>query len=255
MSRFARYPSLRDKVVFISGGASGIGSELVRQFSAQGAMTAFVDIDDEAAGELVAAIEADGHVVPRFERCDVRDVSALQAAIAGLAADLGPVTALVNNAGSDQRIALHDVTPDAWEESQAVNLRHHFFAAQAVAPMMRAAGGGSIVNIGSISWHVRLESLPGYTTANAGIEGLSRVLARELGADAIRVNCLIPGWILTERQRTLWLTPEVEADLRRSQCVGELLTPADVARLVLWLAADDSRLCTGQNWVVDGGWM
>jgi D-xylose 1-dehydrogenase len=255
MSQFAEYPSLRDRVAFISGGATGIGADLVRHFSAQRTRAVFVDIDDDAAHALVAEVAAAGHPPPRFVHCDVRDVNALQVAIRAAGDEVGPVTILVNNAANDHRGTIDEVTPAAWEESLAVNVRHHFFAIQAAVPMMRTAGGGSIVNLGSISWHVRLEGLPGYSTAKAGIEGLSRIMARELGADAIRVNCIIPGWILTDRQRQLWLSAEVEADLMRSQCLKELLGPADVARLVLWLAAEDSRLCTGQNWVVDGGWM
>ena len=255
MSQFAEYPSLRDRVAFISGGASGIGAELVRHFSAQRARVVFVDIDDDAAHALVAQVAAAGQPPPRFVHCDVRDVDALQVTMRAAGAEVGPLTILVNNAANDHRGPIDEVTPASWEDSLAVNVRHHFFAIQAAVPMMRAAGGGAIINLGSISWHVRLEGLPGYSTAKAGIEGLSRIMARELGADAIRVNCIIPGWILTERQQQLWLTPEVEAELMRSQCLKELLGPADVARLVLWLAADDSRLCTGQNWVVDGGWM
>jgi D-xylose 1-dehydrogenase len=255
VSRFAVYPSLRDRAAFISGGASGIGADLVRHFSAQQARVVFVDIDDDAAHEVVAEVAAEGNPPPRFVHCDVCDVNALQAAIRAAGDEIGPVTILVNNAANDHRGTIDEVTPATWEESLAVNVRHHFFAIQAAVPMMRAAGGGSIVNLGSASWHVRLEGLPGYSTAKAGIEGLSRIMARELGADAIRVNCIIPGWILTDRQQRLWLTAEVEAELMRSQCLKELLGPADVARLVLWLAADDSRLCTGQNWVVDGGWM
>lgn len=255
MSEFAIYPSLRERVAFVSGGATGIGAELVRHLSAQAAQVAFVDIDDGAAEVLVADIEAAGHPAPRFAHCDVRDVEALQTAIRVAGEDLGPVTVLVNNAANDQRGSLEEIGPAAWEDALAVNVRHHFFAMQATVPMMRIAGGGSIINLGSSSWHVRLEGLPGYSTAKAGIEGLSRTMARELGRHGVRVNCVIPGWTLTDRQQRLWLTPEVEADLMRSQCLGELLRPADVARLVLWLAADDSRLCTGQNWVVDGGWM
>jgi NAD(P)-dependent dehydrogenase (short-subunit alcohol dehydrogenase family) len=162
---------------------------------------------------------------------------------------------LVNNAASDERYRFEELVLEAWNQQIALNLSHHVFAIQAIAPSMRVAGHGSIINVGSISAHVGLEGLSAYATANAGIEGLTRSLAREMGRDAIRVNCVIPGWILTERQRRLWLTPQLEAEVLRSQCLDELLHPGDVARLVLWLAADDSRLCTGQNWIVDGGWM
>jgi D-xylose 1-dehydrogenase len=252
--QFARYPSLRDRVVFISGGASGIGASLVEHFAAQGAKVALVDIADDSAAELVARIGNEGHPAPRYMHCDIRDVAALQRAIAETADALGPVGVLVNNAAHDERHRLDGVTLDYWEDRLAVNLRHQFFAVQAVVPMMRAAGGGSIVNFGSVSWHLRQGGMPAYTTSKAGIEGLTRGLARDLGPHGIRVNCVIPGWIMTERQMTKWLTPEADAERARSQCLSDKLLPADVARLVLWLAADDSRMCTAQNWVVDGGW-
>ena len=159
----------------------------------------------------------------------------------------------MNNAADDTRISLDELTLESWENSLDVNLRHHVFAIQAVAPMMREAGGGSVINFGSISWHIGLDDIVGYGTAKAAIEGQTRYLARAVGQDAIRVNCVVPGWILTDRQRRLWLTPDVEREVLRLQCLSELLLPDDVARLVLWLAADDSRLCTGQSWVIDGG--
>ena len=252
---FARYPSLRDRVVFITGGASGIGAAEVEHFAAQGARVAFVDVAEEPAHVLAARLKSAGHPEPLFQRCDITDAPALQGAIAEAARRLGPVTVLVNNAANDQRHRWEDVTPAYWDERQAVNLRHQFFAIQAVAPMMRAAGGGSIVNFGSISWHAGQGGMPAYTTAKAAVEGLTRGMARDLGPDHIRVNCLIPGWIMTERQIALWLTAEAEADLMKAQCLKEKVYPADVARLVLWLAADDSRMCTSQLWVVDGGWM
>jgi D-xylose 1-dehydrogenase len=250
---FASYPSLRDRVVFISGGATGIGAELVRQFAEQGARTAFVDVDDAAAEALASDVANAGLNRPLYRRCDVRDIEALQRVLSDVAQALGQITVLVNNAADDTRCSLDDVTLESWENSLNVNLRHHVFAIQAVAPMMREAGGGSIVNLGSISWHVRDDNIVGYGTAKAGIEGQTRYLARALGRDAIRVNCVVPGWILTDRQRRLWLTPEAKEEALRLQCLSELLMPDDVARLVLWLAADDSRLCTGQSWVIDGG--
>lgn len=251
----AIYPDLRDRVVFVSGGASGIGAEDVRQLAAQGARVAFVDIDRDAAGSLCREIAAAGHPEPFFQHCDLTDIAALQAAIAQAAARLGPITVLVNNAANDQRHRWEDVTPDYWDERLAVNLRHQFFAIQAVAPMMKQAGGGSIINLGSISWHAGAGGMPAYTTAKAGIEGLTRGMARDLGPDKIRVNCIIPGWIMTERQIKLWLTPEGEENLMRNQCLKEKLGPIDIARMVLWLASDQSRLCTSQLWVVDGGRM
>ena len=249
----AIYPSLRDRVVFLTGGASGIGAAEVAAFAAQGARVAFVDIADDAAAEVVAKARAAGHPEPFFQHCDLTDIAALRASVARAADRLGPITVLVNNAANDQRHRWEDVTPEYWDERLAVNLRHQFFAIQAVAPMMKAAGGGSIVNFGSVSWHVGQGGMPAYTTAKAAVEGLTRGMARDLGPDNIRVNCVVPGWIMTERQIRLWLTPEGEANLIRSQCLKRKLVPEDVARMVLWLAADDSRMCTSQLFVVDAG--
>jgi NAD(P)-dependent dehydrogenase (short-subunit alcohol dehydrogenase family) len=250
---FAVYPSLSGKVVFITGGGSGIGAAHVAHFAAQGARVAFVDIADEASERVVAEVTAAGHPVPFFQHCDLRDVDALRASIANAAERLGPITVLVNNAAHDQRHKFDEVTVEYWDERLAVNLRHQFFAIQAVAPMMRAAGGGSIINFGSVSWRMRQGGMPAYTTAKAGVEGLTRGMSRDLGPDNIRVNCVVPGWVMTERQITLWLTPEAEADLMKNQSLKQKLMPDDLARMVLWLAADDSRMCTGQVWIVDGG--
>jgi D-xylose 1-dehydrogenase len=252
---FAIYPSLRDRVVFITGGASGIGAEHVAQFAAQGAKVAFVDIADDAAQALVSKVEAAGHPTPFYRHCDLKEIAALQAAIADVRRALGPITVLVNNAANDQRHQFQDVTVEYWDERLATNLRHQFFAIQAVAPMMRSAGGGSIINFGSVSWHSLQGGMPAYTTAKAAVEGLTRGMARDLGPDKIRVNTVIPGWIMTERQISLWLTPEGERNLMQVQCLKERLVPADVTRMVLWLASDDSRMCTAQLWVVDAGRM
>ncbi len=252
---FAIYPSLKDRVVFITGGASGIGAEEVAQIPRQGANVAFVDIAEDAAAAQVDEVGSEGHAAPFYQHCDLRDIAALRAAIAEAGRRLGPITVLVNNAANDQRHKFEDVTVEYWDERQAVNLRHQFFAIQAVAPMMRQAGGGSIVNFGSISWHAAQGGMPAYTTAKAAVEGLTKGMARDLGTDNIRVNCVIPGWIMTERQIKLWLTPEAEANLMRVQCLKTKLVPADVARMVLWLASDDSRMCTSQLWVVDAGRM
>jgi NAD(P)-dependent dehydrogenase (short-subunit alcohol dehydrogenase family) len=250
---FAVYPSLRDRVVFVTGGGSGIGAEEVSQFARQGAKVAFVDIADEASHELCETLRAEGHPEPVYRRCDVRDIGALQGVIADVGRALGPITVLVNNAANDQRHSYEDVTVEYWDERMATNLRHQFFAIQAVAPMMRAAEGGSIVNFGSISWHSNGGGMPAYTTAKAGVEGLTKGMARDLGPFGIRVNTVIPGWIMTQRQIDLWLTPEAEAQLMTLQCLKEKVYPPDVARMVLWLASDDSRMCTSQLWVVDGG--
>jgi NAD(P)-dependent dehydrogenase (short-subunit alcohol dehydrogenase family) len=253
-NRFALYPSLKDKAVFISGGASGIGAAFVTHFAEQGARVGFVDLLDQEAQALASEIAGKGQPKPLYRHCDVTDTAALKAAIAALAAELGPITVLINSAANDQRHTIEEVTPEYWDNRLAINIRHQFFAAQAIAPMMIAAGGGSIVNIGSASWHLGQGGMPAYVAAKAGIEGLTRGLARDLGPHKIRVNCIIPGWIMTERQMTLWLTPEAERGLMEKQCLKEKVYPADIARMALWLAADDSRLCSAQNWVVDGGW-
>jgi NAD(P)-dependent dehydrogenase (short-subunit alcohol dehydrogenase family) len=250
----ATYPSLRDRVVFITGGATGIGAAMVEHFARQRARVAFLDIADSAGHALVARLKQQGLQEPVFHHADLRDIAALRSVIAEVGARMGAITALVNNAAHDERHTIADVTPDYWEDRMAVNLRHQFFAAQAVIPMMRQAGGGSIVNMGSVSWHVGQGGMPAYTTAKAAIEGLTRGLARDVGPDRIRVNCIIPGWVMTERQVALWLTPEAEADLMKNQCLPDKVMPQDIARMALWLAADDSRMATSQTWTVDGGW-
>jgi NAD(P)-dependent dehydrogenase (short-subunit alcohol dehydrogenase family) len=252
---YATYPSLRGQVAFVSGGASGLGAEFVAQLAAQGVKVGFVDIQDEAGPALAEAVAGRGHPEPLYQHCDVRDVEALRRAIALTGERLGPVTVLVNNAANDVRIPVEEITVERWDELSEVNVRHHFFATQAVVPMMREAGHGSVINLGSISAHIDLLELPVYITAKAGIEGLTHTLARELGPDNIRVNCVLPGWVMTERQLTHWVTPEAEESIRRNQCLPHKLFPEDVARLVLWLAAEDSRSCTAQRWIVDGGWM
>lgn len=251
---FARYPSLRDRRAFVTGGASGIGASIVTHFAVQGARVAFIDIDDAAAAATIAAIRAEGHAVPHYIHCDLRDIAALRAAIAQARGTIGPIEVLVNNAARDDRHALDDVTPEYFDERMAVNFRHQFFAAQAVAPDMRAAKGGSIINLGSISWMLKNPGMPVYLSAKAAALGLTRALARDLGPHGIRSNSVVPGWIMTERQVSLWLTPESEAELMRQQCLKEKLYPPDIARMVLWLAADDSRLVTAQQFIVDGGW-
>ncbi|MBV9523850.1 MAG: SDR family oxidoreductase [Alphaproteobacteria bacterium] len=250
----ARYPSLEDRVVLVTGGGSGIGAALVEAFHRQGARTAFLDIDEPASARLVEQLGASG-AAPLFLRCDLTDIDALRAAIAAVAAALGPIRVLVNNAARDDRHAIEAVTPELWDRIMAVNLRHQFFAAQAVARGMEEAGGGSIVNLGSISWMIGQGGMPGYLTAKAAITGLTRALARDLGAKNIRVNSVLPGWTMTERQVTLWLTPEAEADLLERQCLKQKLMPAHIASMVLFLAAEDSAMCTNQSYVVDGGWV
>lgn len=251
----ARYPSLEGKVVFITGGGSGIGEGLVEHFCAQGAKVTFVDIAEEASHALVHRIAARGQPAPDFIRCDLRQVDALRAAIAATRERHGPIRVLCNNAGNDDRHWTKDVTVEYWDDRMAVNLRPQFFAAQAVREQMRDAGGGSIINFGSITWMVGDPDCPAYVTAKAAITGLTRALAREFGPEKIRVNCMIPGWVMTERQMRLWLTPEGERQIDDRQCLKDRVYPADIARMALFLAADDSRMCTSQHFIVDGGWV
>lgn len=254
-AQYASYPSLEGRVVFVTGGGSGIGASIVEHLCAQRARVAFVDIAREASEALVAAIKARGLEAPAFIPCDVRDIVALRSAIASTRARLGPIRVLVNNAAHDERHSIESVTPEYWDERFAVNLRHQFFAAQAVVPEMAAAGGGSIINFGSTSWLVGQGGMPAYLSAKAAVAGLTRALARDLGRMNIRVNAIVPGWIMTERQIKLWLTPEGEQELLRRQCLKRKLLPEDVARVVLFFAADDSAACTNQSYVVDGGWV
>jgi NAD(P)-dependent dehydrogenase (short-subunit alcohol dehydrogenase family) len=251
----AQYPSLRDRVVLVTGGGSGIGESVVEHFCAQGARVTFVDIQTAASEALVARIAAGGGRKPRFIHADLRDVAGLQAAVERTGKEDGPIKVLVNNAGSDDRHRSADVTPDFWDDRMAVNLRHQFFAAQAVRPQMRDAGGGSIINFGSITWMVADTDCIAYVTAKSAINGLTRGLAHEFGKERIRVNCVVPGWIMTRRQLDLWVTPDGEAQIERSQSLPGRLYPPDIARMVLFLAADDSRMCTSQNYIVDGGWV
>jgi NAD(P)-dependent dehydrogenase (short-subunit alcohol dehydrogenase family) len=238
----------------VTGGGSGIGAAIVEHFAAQGSRVAFVDIDRAASERLCDTIAAGGRARPLFVPCDLRDIGALREAVAEVRGRLGPIRVLINNAAHDERHALDTVTPEYWDDRLAVNLRHQFFAAQAVYPDMVQAGGGAIVNLGSTSWMVGQGGMPGYTAAKSGVVGLTRGLARDLGPHNIRVTCVVPGWIMTERQVKLWLTPEAEAQLLRRQCLKRKLVPEDIARAVLFFAADDSAACTAQSYVVDGGW-
>lgn len=252
---FATYPSLRDQVVMISGGATGLGAEFVAQFAAQGARVAFVDLQDDAGDALVEAVAATGAPRPVYRHADVRDIAGYQGMIAELARALGPVGVLVNNAANDARHTAPQVDTALWDERMRVNLDHYYFAIRAVAPMMQAAGRGAVVNLGSISTHIKLRDLVVYRTAKAGVEGLTRALAQELGPYGIRVNCIIPGWVMTPRQLAHAVDAEAEATIDREQALSRRLRPDDIARMALWLAAADSQACTGQNWIVDGGWM
>jgi D-xylose 1-dehydrogenase len=254
-AEFATYPSLAGRSVVITGGATGIGSELVAHFAHQGARVTFLDLNTEAGTALADRVERETGAAPQYLRSDVSDVEALRAAMKQAADAFGPVQVLINNAANDERHDVDAVTVEYWDQKMAVNLRAYFFTAQAVAPAMAAAGSGSVINLGSMVWHAKLPRTAGYSAAKAGIEGLTRGLAKDLGPSGIRVNCIVPGWVMTERQLRDWVTPAAREEIARSQSLSGSLTPADVARLALWLAADDSRMCTGQNWVVDGGWI
>ena len=250
MTQFATYPSLRDRTVLVTGGASGIGADIVRAFDGQGARVAFLDIQDEAG----AALSEDLGGRPLYLHADVTDIAALRAAIAEAANRLGPVRVLVNNAANDRREAVDAVTPEDWDRAQAVNLRPHFFAAQAVREGMRDAGGGSIINFSSIAWRRGMRELPSYSAAKAAIVGLTYSLADALGGDDIRVNAIEPGAVITPRQRELWYPTEADVQaLVEQQKIKRVLAGEDVARLVLFLASDDARMITKQSYVIDAG--
>ncbi len=255
LAEYASYPSLRDRTILITGGGSGIGAAFVEQFALQGAKVAFLDVAEQASRQLLHELEGRCAHAPRYVCCDVTDLSALKAAIGQIAVDSGPIRVLVNNAGNDDRHNFSEVTPDYWDNRIAINLKHQFFAAQAVAPGMKAAGGGSIINLSSIAWMIPTPNLSVYETAKAAILGLTRALAHELGAANIRVNAVSPGAIFTERQRRLWMSREYELEVLARQCIKRNVLPDDVARLVLFLAAEDSAALSSQNHIIDGGWI
>lgn len=246
--QFARYPSLNGRTVYVTGGASGIGEEIVLAFADQGARVGFVDLDAARSKAL-----CDEHPGIAHEICDLRDIDALRAAFAALKTRIGPAQVLVNNAARDDRHDWRDVTPDYWDDRQNTNIRHQFFAIQTVAPDMIEAGGGSIINIGSNSWFEAGGGFPAYATAKAAVHGLTRTMARDLGPHRIRVNAVVPGWIMTERQMTLWATPEALERHRQDQCLPDLIPPVYVARMVLFLASDDAAMCTAGNYMVEAG--
>ena len=246
----ATYPSLTNKTVVITGGGSGIGAEIVRGFVRQKARVFFLDIAERESRALVEQLDG----APTFVRCDLTSISELQAVFASIESQAGPVATLVNNAANDDRHRMEDVSEAYWNERIAVNLRHYFFAAQAVVPGMRRAKGGAIVNLGSVSWHLALSDLALYETAKAGIEGMTRALARELGEATIRVTCVIPGAVRTPRQMALWHTPDEEAKIVAQQCIKARVEPQDVAAMVMFLASDDARYCTNHSYWVDAGY-
>lgn len=253
MSSYALYPSLQDRGVLITGGATGIGETLVESFAAQGAKVAFIDLAADEGHALAARLAGSRHA-PHFAAADLSNVDSLRAAIAALRERSGPSTVLLNNAANDRRHAVEDTTPEFWDASVAVNLKHQFFTAQAVLPDMKAAGGGSIINFGSISWMLKQGGMPAYTASKAAVQGLTRCLARDFGPHRIRVNTLVPGWVMTEKQLKLWVTEETKIEIAKGQCIDQPLMPQHIAAMALFLAADDSAMCTAQDFVVDGGW-
>lgn len=250
----AIYPSLKGRTVLVTGGGSGIGESIVEHFAAQGAKVGFLDIKEKESKALAARIRRKRQTV-HFEPCDLTDIEALRKAIRMVRKALGPITILINNAAHDERHTLEEVTPEYFDDRIRVNLKHQFFAIQEVVPDMKKAKNGSIVNMGSTSWMVAFGGLPVYTAAKAGVIGLTRGLAHELGKYNIRINSVAPGWIMTERQKSLWVTPEALEQLMKDQCLQRTLDPADIARAVLFYASDEASACTNQSVVFDGGWL
>jgi D-xylose 1-dehydrogenase len=253
--RHAVYPSLENRVVVITGGASGIGEAVVEAFATQNAQVVFLDVQDDAGERLIRRLELAGLRVPVYHHCDLTDIDALQKTVSKVLLAFPRVDVLVNNAGNDTRHSIEEVTSAYWDRSMAVNLKHYFFMMQALAPSIRSAGGGSIINMGSISWAIPSLGVPVYVTAKAAIIGMTRAFAHQLGVDNIRVNCVMPGAVLTERQRQLWFTDAYKAEILASQALKRLILPDEVARLVLFLASDDSSAITNQSYVIDGGWI
>ena len=255
MKQLAKYGSLQGKRVFITGGGSGIGESLVAEFAAQGALVAFVDIAVEASEALCRRLAEAGLTAPLFRQCDITDIASLQAVMAELAGKLGDFDILVNNAANDQRHQTQDVTLEYWNERIAINQRPMFFTCQAVLEGMKRKGGGSIINVSSISWHMKSGGYPVYATTKAAVVGLTRGLARDFGAHNIRVNTVTPGWVMTQRQIELWVDDAAEVEIKKSQCLPSKLMPQDIAAMVLFLASDDGAMCTSQEFIVDAGWV
>jgi NAD(P)-dependent dehydrogenase (short-subunit alcohol dehydrogenase family) len=253
--RYATYPSLRGRAVLITGGATGIGASMVEHFARQGSRVVFFDVQDEAGHTLSDSLGAAGDSRPEFLRCDLTNVAELQSRVAEAIGMLGGVDVLVNNAANDQRHRIEEVTPEYFDRCMQQNLRHHFFCIQAVLPAMKTAGRGSIINMSSIAWMIPSTGVPVYIAAKAAIVGLTRTMAHELGPAGIRVNAVLPGAIATEKQKRLVYTPEYKAEIMAAQALKRDILPEDVARLVLFLAADDSGAITNQSYVIDGGWV
>ena len=255
MKQLAKYGSLQGKRVFITGGGSGIGESLVAEFAAQGALVAFVDIAVDASEALCRRLAEAGWTAPLFRYCDITDIASLQAVMAELAEKLGDFDILVNNAANDQRLQAQDVTLEYWNERIAINQRPMFFTCQAVFEGMKRRGGGSIINVSSISWHMKSGGYPVYATTKAAVVGLTRGLARDFGAHNIRVNTVTPGWVMTQRQIDLWVDDAAEVEIKKSQCLPNKLMPQDIAAMVLFLASDDGAMCSSQEFIVDAGWV
>jgi len=255
MKQLAKYGSLQGKRVFIAGGGSGIGESLVAEFAAQGALVAFVDIAVEASEALCRRLAEAGLTAPLFRHCDITDIASLEAVMAELAGKLGDFDILVNNAANDQRHQAQDVTVEYWNERIAINQRPMFFTCQAVFEGMKRQGGGSIINVSSISWHMKSGGYPVYATTKAAVVGLTRGLARDYGAHNIRVNTVTPGWVMTQRQIDLWVDEAAEVEIKKSQCLPSKLMPQDIAAMVLFLASDDGAMCSSQEFIVDAGWI
>ena len=253
MNEIASYPSLENKVVIVTGGASGIGESIVEQFVIQKSKVAFIDIEEKLAKNLIERINKKYNTKPLFIKCDLKNIFELKDSIQQVKQDLGPISILINNAANDERHNIDDVTSEYWDDRMNINLKHYFFAIQSVYKDMKKLGKGTIVNIGSFSWMKGQGGMPGYTTAKSAIMGLTRSLARDLGIYNIRVNCIVPGWIITDRQKKLWLTPEIEKQQLEDQCIKRMLVPEDISKAVLFFASDQSSGCTAQNYVIDGG--
>lgn len=253
--QYARYPSLHNRVVIVTGGATGIGEALVESFAMQRAHVAFLDIQDDAAAKLTEKLSRAGGMAPGYYHCDLTNIADTKSTVASILEHFGTVDVLVNNAGNDTRHEVLDVTQEFWDHTIAVNLRHQFFMTQAVIPAMRKGQHGSIINMSSIGWAIPSTNQAVYVTSKAAIVGLTRTLSHELGPDNIRVNCIMPGAILTERQQRLWLTEEYKAMVLSNQALKRMIRPDEVARLALFLAADDSSGITNQSYVIDAGWV
>ena len=252
MNEIASYPSLKDKVVLVTGGATGIGASVVENFLQQGSKVAFLDKELELGNNLVQKLNSYSHKAI-FKECDLIDIPDMKNKIEEIKKEIGAISILVNNAANDDRHNIDDVTPEFWDNRMNINLRHYFFTIQSIYKDMKKLGEGSIINIGSYSWMLAQGGMPGYTTAKSAIMGLTRTLARDLGTHNIRVNCIVPGWIMTERQKALWLNPKIEEETLNRQCIKRLLDPVDVSKVAIFFASNQSSGISAQSYVVDGG--